>query len=120
MLCAHGIESEFVFVDDGSRDRTYAIINELACEAEKVVGLHFSRNFGKEAAISAGLAAANGNRSWLCYAYYISCVRHMGTYRQDSRQSTRGHDHRYHHNHFHRQHHHDKPWHHWLLYCSHI
>ena len=61
LLCAHGIESEFVFVDDGSRDRTYAIINELACEAENVVGLHFSRNFGKEAAISAGLAAANGN-----------------------------------------------------------
>ena len=54
-------ECEFVFVDDGSRDRTYAIINELACEAENVVGLHFSRNFGKEAAISAGLAAANGN-----------------------------------------------------------
>jgi len=120
LLCAHGIESEFVFVDDGSRDRTYAIINELACEAENVVGLHFSRNFGKEAAISAGLAAANGNRSWLCYAFYNSCVRHMGTYRQDSRQSTRGYDHRYHHNHFHRQHHHDKPWHHWLLYCSHI
>lgn len=54
------IESEFIFVDDGSHDQTYAIISELASEKQNIVGLHFSRNFGKESAISAGLAAANG------------------------------------------------------------
>jgi dolichol-phosphate mannosyltransferase len=37
------------------------MITELASEKENVSGLHFSRNFGKESAISAGLAAANGD-----------------------------------------------------------
>lgn len=55
-----GIDSEIIFVNDGSKDKTYSIINSLAEEQEGVVGLHFSRNFGKEAAISAGLAAASG------------------------------------------------------------
>lgn len=54
------IEVEFVFVDDGSTDKTYNIISELAESADNVIGLHFSRNFGKEAAISAGLGAASG------------------------------------------------------------
>lgn len=57
----NNIESEFVFVDDGSRDKTYQMITELSLEKENVTGLHFSRNFGKESAISAGLAAVNGD-----------------------------------------------------------
>ena len=60
LLAENNIESEFVFVDDGSSDKTYEIINELSSENKNIVGLHFSRNFGKEAAISAGLAAAGG------------------------------------------------------------
>lgn len=61
LLAENGIDGEFVFVDDGSTDRTYAVINQLAAETDHIVGLHFSRNFGKESAISAGLAAAQGD-----------------------------------------------------------
>lgn len=57
----NNIESEFIFIDDGSTDKTYRIINELSCEKDNISGLHFSRNFGKESAISAGLAAASGD-----------------------------------------------------------
>ena len=60
LLKENDIESEFIFVDDGSTDETYKAIKELSLEAENITGLHFSRNFGKESAISAGLAAVNG------------------------------------------------------------
>lgn len=61
LLAENGIEGEFIFIDDGSSDRTYELINQLALENENIIGLHFSRNFGKESAISAGLNAANGD-----------------------------------------------------------
>lgn len=60
LLEENQIESEFIFVDDGSQDQTYRMITELASENENILGLHFSRNFGKESAISAGLAAVSG------------------------------------------------------------
>ena len=55
------IENEIIFVDDGSSDNTYERIKTLADKESNISGLHFSRNFGKEAAISAGLAAAEGD-----------------------------------------------------------
>lgn len=55
------IDNEIIFIDDGSSDATYDKISEMAEKEENVCGLHFSRNFGKEAAISAGLAAAEGD-----------------------------------------------------------
>ena len=61
LLIQNNIECEFVFVDDGSSDQTYKIINELSLENENIIGIRFSRNFGKESAISAGLAAVNGD-----------------------------------------------------------
>ena len=61
LLKENNIEGEFIFVDDGSRDETYQMISELSLEKENIVGLHFSRNFGKESAISAGLSAVNGD-----------------------------------------------------------
>jgi len=61
LLAENNIESEFIFVDDGSSDQTYKMIEELSFDKENIVGLHFSRNFGKESAISAGLAAVNGS-----------------------------------------------------------
>ena len=61
LLEENNIEGEFIFVDDGSTDNTYKVINELSMEKENITGLHFSRNFGKESAISAGLAAATGS-----------------------------------------------------------
>ncbi len=54
------IEHEIIFIDDGSLDKTYEKIALMAEQYESVSGLHFSRNFGKEAAISAGLSAACG------------------------------------------------------------
>ncbi len=60
LLRENQIEAEFIFVDDGSQDETYKAICELSSQKENIVGLHFSRNFGKESAISAGLAAVSG------------------------------------------------------------
>lgn len=54
-------EYELIFVDDGSRDNTWKIIKELSEKDSSVKGLHFSRNFGKEGAIFAGLRAASGD-----------------------------------------------------------
>ena len=55
------IEHEIIFIDDGSTDTTYEKIKELAEKEQNIYGIHFSRNFGKEAAISAGLANASGD-----------------------------------------------------------
>ena len=46
---------EFIFVDDGSSDGTLKILKELAAQSSQVKYISFSRNFGKEAAIYAGL-----------------------------------------------------------------
>lgn len=54
------IPYEIVFVSDGSKDGTFSKVLELAKEDHRVRGLEFSRNFGKEAAIFAGLGAVKG------------------------------------------------------------
>lgn len=55
------IPFELVFVDDGSMDGTYKEISSLAGRDNRVRGAEFSRNFGKEAAIFAGLELAAGD-----------------------------------------------------------
>lgn len=55
------IENEIIFIDDGSTDSTYGKIKALSEKESNISGLTFSRNFGKEAAISAGLASATGD-----------------------------------------------------------
>lgn len=55
------IPFEILYVDDGSKDRTWAEINKLAIDNDHVRGVSFSRNFGKEAAVAAGLAEARGD-----------------------------------------------------------
>lgn len=52
---------EFIFVDDGSKDKTLSIIKDLAKKDKQVRFISFSRNFGKEAAMYAGLKAATGD-----------------------------------------------------------
>lgn len=51
---------EFVFIDDGSSDGTLSTLRSLAAQDKRVRFVSFSRNFGKEAAILAGLEAAEG------------------------------------------------------------
>ena len=52
---------ELIFVNDGSRDRTLAILKELSEKDPHVIYLSFSRNFGKEAAMYAGFCNAGGD-----------------------------------------------------------
>ena len=52
---------EFIFIDDGSKDNTVLIMRELAEKDDRVFYYSFSRNFGKEAGIYAGLSNAKGD-----------------------------------------------------------
>lgn len=54
-------EFEFLFVDDGSSDGTLALLKQLSHQDSRVRYVSFSRNFGKEAAMLAGLAEATGD-----------------------------------------------------------
>lgn len=55
------IDVEIVFVNDGSSDTTEEIISSLAINDPKVKAVNFTRNFGKEPALFAGLEAATGD-----------------------------------------------------------
>ena len=54
------VEFEYIFVDDGSKDKTLEVIRELGKLDKKIRYISFSRNFGKEAALYAGLSNAKG------------------------------------------------------------
>lgn len=55
------MDHELILVDDGSPDFTWRVITELAAGDARIRGLRLSRNFGKEAALAAGLERARGN-----------------------------------------------------------
>ena len=54
-------EFEFIFVNDGSKDKSVSIMKELAKKDKRVKFINFSRNFGKEAAMYAGLELSSGD-----------------------------------------------------------
>lgn len=58
---AKTFELEMIFVDDGSRDGTLRVLRQLSAKDERVRFISFSRNFGKESAMLAGLRAATGD-----------------------------------------------------------
>lgn len=55
------VDFEFLFINDGSRDKTLNILREMAKKDKRVRYISFSRNFGKEAGMWAGLENANGD-----------------------------------------------------------
>ena len=61
VLDAAYIAYEIIFVDDGSGDATWKNICEISEHSDKIIGIRFSRNFGKEAAIYAGLEESTGD-----------------------------------------------------------
>ena len=56
-----GMELEVLYVDDGSQDSTLKKLKQLAVEDSRIVVIEFSRNFGQQAAMSAGLEMAQGD-----------------------------------------------------------
>lgn len=61
LLDKESIPFEVLFIDDGSKDTTYSLIEKEHTTDKRIRGIKFSRNFGKEAAILAGLREAKGN-----------------------------------------------------------
>lgn len=52
---------ELIFIDDGSRDRSWEIIRQLADSSSRIQAIRFRRNFGKAAALSVGMSVARGD-----------------------------------------------------------
>lgn len=61
VLAAQGGEYELIFVDDGSKDRSLYVLRALARDEPRVSYIRFSRNFGHQAALRAGIEAASGD-----------------------------------------------------------
>ena len=68
----NNINYEMIFVDDGSKDKTWESIENVAKDNSNVKGIKFSRNFGKESGIFAGLKEAKGD----CCAVIDSDLQH--------------------------------------------
>ena len=52
---------ELIFINDGSKDKTYEILDKIAGQDKNVKVIHFSRNFGHQIAVSAGMDHAQGD-----------------------------------------------------------
>ena len=60
VMAANGFSYEVLLVDDGSRDRSWAVIEENAARTPHIHGIKFRRNYGKSAALHCGFQAAQG------------------------------------------------------------
>lgn len=60
VMNAHDFSYELIFIDDGSRDGSWAVVEELAVDDVNVRGIKFQRNYGKSAALQKGFEAAVG------------------------------------------------------------
>lgn len=61
VMLQNDINYEFVFVNDGSTDRTMEILSEIAANDYRTKIVNFARNFGHQVAVTAGIAAAKGD-----------------------------------------------------------
>ena len=60
VMAENGFRYEVIFVDDGSTDRSWAVIGELKAANASIRGIRFRRNYGKSPALHCGFAAARG------------------------------------------------------------
>ena len=60
VMTQNGFSYEVIFVNDGSTDRSWQVIEELAAQNDTVKGIKFRRNYGKSAALYCGFAKAEG------------------------------------------------------------
>lgn len=60
-LTPHGFSYEVIFIDDGSTDDTWAVIEKISIEDGRIKGIRFNRNYGKSAALQTGFRAAQGD-----------------------------------------------------------
>lgn len=72
VLAPLNVRAELVIVNDGSRDTTEQVLADIARHRPDVVPVNFSRNFGKEAALAAGLAVATGE----CVVFMDADLQH--------------------------------------------
>ena len=61
VMAANNFSFEVIFVNDGSTDRSWEVINELAARSEHVKGIKFRRNYGKSPALYCGFKEAQGD-----------------------------------------------------------
>ena len=60
VMAENGFSHEVLFVDDGSNDGTWDVIEKIAEKNDKVKGIQFRRNYGKSAALFCGFEKASG------------------------------------------------------------
>jgi len=61
VMIAHNFSYEIIFVDDGSKDNSWQVIQDLASKNEHVKAIKFQRNYGKSAGLNTGFQAAQGD-----------------------------------------------------------